>query len=234
VEAVVAMGRLSTRMLLLLGIAGPVLFVVVFLVAGATRAGYDATRQFISLLSLGNGGWLQATNFIVGGVLIAGFGIGLRRAWAGGRGTRSAAAWTPRLIVFVGLGLMLCGIFVTDPAQGYPPGAPAGLPTSVSWHAGLHYLGALIVFVGLPAAMWIAARRAPSANARTWAAYSLASGILMIGGWLATFVLAGPDGTLAIAGLLQRIAVVAGFQWLVATAVIELGRAGRTAAYAYA
>lgn len=223
------MAGVSTRALLRLGIVGPVLFIALFLIEGATRPGYDAVRQFVSLLSLGEGGWLQVANFVVGGLLIAAFGIGLGRVWAAGR-----ARWAPRLVVLVGLALVGSGAFVADPAQGYPAGAPAGLPTSVSWHAGLHYVGALLVFLGLPAAMTIAARRAPTPNARAWAAYSLFSGIVMVGGWLATFVLAGPDGTLAIAGLLQRIAVVAGFQWLVATAAIELGRADRAATYAYA
>jgi hypothetical protein len=39
---------------------------------------------FVSILSLGDGGWAQVVNFIVGGVLIAGLGLGLgKRAWSG-------------------------------------------------------------------------------------------------------------------------------------------------------
>ena len=225
------MARISTSGLLWAGFVGPILFVGVFLVEGVTRPGYDSVRQFVSLLVLGDGGWLQVANFVVGGLLVAGFGVGLRRAWADGRGAR----WAPRLVVLVGFSLVVCGVFVADPALGYPPGAPAGLPLETSWHAGIHYLGALGVFVGLPVAAAVAARHAPTERARTWAVYSLASGGIMLLGWLATFVLAGPDGTLAIAGLLQRIAVVAGFQWLVATAAIELRHARRSAAvYAFA
>ena len=130
-----------------------------------------------------------------------------------------------RSVVVAGLGLIASGLFAADPALGYPPGAPAGLPTDVSWHAGVHYLGALVVFLGLPTAMAIATQRAPVAATRIWAYYSLVSALIMVGGWLATFAFSGADGTLAIAGLLQRIAVVGGFQWIVATASIELAQA---------
>lgn len=221
------MGRTPGRWLLLGGVVGPIAFVGLALAQGAVRPGYDPNRQFVSLLSLGEGGWLQIANFVVCGLLLAAFAIGLHRAWSAGPGSR----WVPRLVFVVGIALIVSGMFVTDPAQGYPAGAPAGLPTSVSWHAGLHYLGALVVFVGLPASMVIAARREPVAT-RGWSAYSLAAGAVMIGGWLATFVLAGPDGTLANAGLVQRIAVIAGFQWLVAVALIELRRSTEPATVA--
>ena len=223
------LGRLSTRSLLTCGALGPIAFVAVFLVEGATRPGYDASRQYVSLLSLGDRGWVQVVNFIVLGLLLAAFGLGLRRAWVEGPASR----WAPRLFVIVGLGLAICGIFVADPAQGYPAGAPEGLPTNASWHAGLHYLGAVVVFLGLPAAILIAARRAPSPSSRTWAFYSFASALLMVGGWLATFTLASPDAP-HIAGLLQRVAVVGGFQWVVATAAIELRRAAGVGTYAFA
>jgi hypothetical protein len=217
------LSRLPTRWLLAAGVAGPILFFGTALVEGATRRGYDPVRQFVSLLSLGDGGWVQVANFIVSGLLFVAFGVGLRRRWTSGPGCR----WVPRLLVIVGLGLVASGVFVTDGALGYPVGAPAGLPTSASWHAGLHYLGASIVFIGLPAATFVTARRALWSGGRGWAWYSVASGALMLGGWLAGFVIVGPDGISGFAGLLQRIAVLAGWQWVVATALQELGRARR-------
>ncbi|HEX8025866.1 MAG TPA: DUF998 domain-containing protein [Candidatus Limnocylindrales bacterium] len=209
--------RVSTRTWLQAGVVGPVLFVAVFLVEGATRPGYDPVRTFVSELSLGDGGWLQIASFLVTGALVLGFAVGLGRAWAPSR-----ARWAPRLIGLVGVSLMICGAFVADPALGYPAGAPAGLPTETSWHAGIHYLGALGVFLGLPAAAAIAARHAEIVHVRRWAIYSLVSGAVMLVGWVLTFLLRGADGTLAVAGLLQRIAIVGGFQWLVVTALLEL------------
>jgi len=217
--------RLSTRTLLRAGIVAPVLFVAVFLVEGATRAGYDPARTFVSELSLGDGGWLQIASFVVTGALILGFAVGLGRVWRPPR-----AHWTSRLIGLVGVALALCGVFLPDPALGYPAGAPAGLPTDMSWHAGIHYLGALAVFLGLQAAAAVASRHAPTPHARTWAIYSLASGAVMLFGWLATFIFRGADGTLALAGLLQRVAIIGGFQWLVATALIELRQLASAAA----
>ena len=221
---------LPSRSLLWLGIAAPVLFLGIALGLGAIRPGYDAIRQYVSLLSLGPGGWVQIANFVVSGILVAGFGVGLRRAWPVGAGSR----WAPRLIVLAGAGLFLSGVFVTDPAQGYPAGAPAGLPMDASWHAGIHYLGALLVFAGLPAAMVVASRRLETPSGRIWRAYCLASALVMLGSWLATFAFPGTGGMPAIAGLLQRIAVAAGFQWLAVTAAIELARPALAAEPAFA
>jgi len=215
-----AVNQISTKTLVAGGALAPVAFVVAALIQGAVRPGYDPVRHFVSLLSLGEGGWIQIVNFVATGILVAGFGLGLRRQWPAGSGAR----WVPRLVILTGVGFVICGVFVADPALGYPPGTPAGLPTGVSWHGAVHYLGAALIFLGLPAAMAIAARRAPSRSTRTGAAYSLASALLMVAGWIAGFALTDPTGAIEVAGLLQRIAVVAGFQWLVVTAVLELRR----------
>jgi hypothetical protein len=60
-----------TRSLLACGLA-PALFVAVVLVEGAIRPGYDPLHHFGSELSLGSGGWIQVTNFIVTGLLVLG------------------------------------------------------------------------------------------------------------------------------------------------------------------
>jgi uncharacterized protein DUF998 len=50
------------------GVAGTVLFPIIYVIEGATRPGYDAWRQTISSLSLGPGGWIQQLNFALCGV----------------------------------------------------------------------------------------------------------------------------------------------------------------------
>src|SRR6266508_2010580 len=112
--------RSTTRWLLTGGVIGPVLFVVVFLVEGATRPGYDPMRMFVSLLSLSDLGWQQIANFVVSGALVLGGAVGLRRVFTEGPGSR----WGPILIGVAGVGMMLAGVFVTDAGYGYPPGAP--------------------------------------------------------------------------------------------------------------
>jgi len=215
--------RVPTRTLLLGGIVGPVLFVAVILVAGAIRQGYDPVRQYVSLLSLGDGGWVQSANFVLAGLLIAAFGVGLRRTASEDR----AGRWMARFVTAAGLGLIWNGIFATDPAQGYPAGAPPGLPTSQGWHATLHYLGSVVVFGGLAAASALSAWRGIGTGRLSsigWAAYSLLGGAIVLGGWIGPFLIVGPYGIAPTAGLLQRLTIVAGMQWLVVVALLQLRR----------
>ena len=70
---------MTTNALLTCGaIAGP-LFVIAFVVEGATRANYNALRHPVSSLALGDTGWIQVANFIVAGLLTLAFAFGLRR-----------------------------------------------------------------------------------------------------------------------------------------------------------
>ncbi|MGO8948809.1 MAG: DUF998 domain-containing protein [Ktedonobacterales bacterium] len=71
---------LITRLVLAGGAIGAVLFILVFFVEGAIRPGYNAWHQMVSDLSLGQRGWVQITNFLVCGLLMLGFAVGLRQA----------------------------------------------------------------------------------------------------------------------------------------------------------
>jgi len=115
----------STRRLLACGIVAGPLFLVVALVQALTRDGFDLSRHPISLLSLGELGWIQIANFIVTGGLYVACAAGMRRVLRHGRG----ATWGPRLVGALGVGLIMGGVFVTDPGAGFPPGAPAGAPS---------------------------------------------------------------------------------------------------------
>ena len=57
-------------------LAGP-LFVATATLQILTRDGFDLRRHPISLLSVGEQGWLQVTNFIVAGVLSIIFSAGV-------------------------------------------------------------------------------------------------------------------------------------------------------------
>ena len=74
------------------GVAAPVLFTTVYLVEGATRLGYDPLRHQVSLLSLGDRGWVQILNFLVTGALLVVFAIGLRGWMWGGPSGRAVPA----------------------------------------------------------------------------------------------------------------------------------------------
>lgn len=216
-----------TRWLLAGGVLGPLLFIAVFLIEGATRPGYSVWRNYVSELALSDQGWEQIANFIVCGLLCLGFAWGLRRAWR----TGPASAWGPLLIGVFGLGLVVAGVFVTDPARGYPPGAPlsGGVQT---WHGAVHGVNALVVFPALTIACFVIARRFEvEPGGRGWATYSRITGGLII----VLFVLSTVSGVLdekgvlpAPTGLLQRAQIIVGWVWI-ALAALRLLRQEREA-----
>ncbi len=71
-----------TRAMLAAGIVAGPLFIVASLVQVLTRQGFDLTRQPISMLSLGDLGWIQIANFEVTGLLVLACAVGMRRARA--------------------------------------------------------------------------------------------------------------------------------------------------------
>jgi hypothetical protein len=210
----------STEFLLLCGVIGPLLFIVVLLIEGATRPGYSAIQTQGSYLALSNQGWEQIANFIVCGLLCIAFAVGLRRLWPTGR----ASVWGPRLVGLFGLGLVIAGVFVTDPGGGYPPGAPInGIP--YTWHGWVHGINGLLLFnVVLPAACFVLARRfASDPQNRSWATYSWVTGalILVISLPISTIVLpfAYKTGFPVVDGLIQRVEIIIGWVWLALTAL---------------
>lgn len=218
-----ASGARATRRLLACGAVGAPLFVVVFMVDGATRRGYSPAEHAVSQLSLGERGWLQIASFVVTGLLMLAFAVGLRRALHPGRG----AAWGPLLVGAFGLALVGSGVFVMDPMRGYPPGAPPGIPPDVSWHHAVHDSLGLVVFTVLPLASLALARRfAAEPGGRGWAACSVATAAVMLA-LLVAFGTAWEGGDRG-AGLLQRGMIVAGWGWIALVAV-RLLRSGRPA-----
>jgi len=208
-----------TRLLLAAGAAAPPLFVVVFLVDGATRAGYDPSYHPVSALSLGDRGWLQITNFVVTGLLMLGFSVGLRRALRPG----PAARWAPVLVAAYALALVLSGVFLMDPLRGYPPGTPPGDPAGFSWHHDLHDAAGVVVFLAAPLACLVLARRFAARPARPgWAGYCLVTGIagLALFGWFGVAWEADHE----LAGLIQRVTIVVGWSWFPAVALRLLRR----------
>jgi len=135
----------ATRSLLLCGIVGGPLFVVVGLVQAITIPGFDLTHHYLSQLSSGDLGWIQMANFVVGGLLTIAAAIGVRRALGGGTLGRVA----PTLLAIFGVGFAAAGVFVADPALGFPPGTPDAIPTSQSWHSMMHGVAAIVSFVFL-------------------------------------------------------------------------------------
>jgi hypothetical protein len=162
-----------TTLLLACGVVAGSLFMVVALVQSFTRPGFDLRRHAISMLSLGDLGWIQVTDFVASGLLFLALAVGVRRALHPG----PAGTWGPLLLGGYGAGLVIAGIFSTDPGLGFPPGAPAGMPSTMSWHAMLHSVGFFVAFSSLTAACFVLARRFASLGRRQWAVGCAATGV---------------------------------------------------------
>lgn len=209
--------RAAGRRALLAGgvLAGP-LWVAVALAQALTRDGFDVRRHPVSVLSTGDLGWIQISSFVVSGLLCVGAAVAVRRIPHPGLGPVSG----PWLVGQYGVGLVLAGIFVADPLDGFPAGTPSG-PGQLSWHGAAHFGAGAVAFTALIAACLIAARRFARRGERGWAAYSGATGAFFAVAWLALMAGGHPVAMVAFAG-----AVVAGWAWMSAT----LRRALREAA----
>jgi hypothetical membrane protein len=97
-------------------IAGP-LYILVGVIEMLIRPGFDLRRHPLSLLSNGEGGWIHIAMLITTGLLTIAGALGMRRVLRGERG----GTWGPVLIGLYGLGLIGAGVFVADPALGFPP-----------------------------------------------------------------------------------------------------------------
>jgi hypothetical protein len=148
---------------------------------------------------------------VLGGILVVGFSIGVRRVLQSGRG----ANWGPTLLAVAGIGLIVAGIVPTNPALGYPPGEPSVVtPGSV-----VHQVAGLLLFGGLSGAAFALAPRLRAAS-RKWAIYARISGMLIIVFAIAAGIAYRLDTQgvwqPAPAGQLEHLSLLAGFGWLIA------------------
>ena len=203
--------RFRTRALLTCAAVSGPLWASVSLVQAASREGFDLTRHPLSALSNGDLGWLQITNFVVVGLLTLAGAVGLRRVMRGGFG----GTWVPRTVALNGLGMVLAGVFVMGPADGFPLGTPEGMPETLTAASIGHMAAGTIAFTALIVACYALGRRYRRAGDRVRSAVSFTAGtaLLLGNGWAMT---GGPAGSLtlavgAISAMLWVSAVAAGF-----------------------
>ena len=146
--------QLTSKLLIAGYVAGP-FFIVVSLLQAFTRKGFDWIRHPASLLSLGDLGFIQIANFVITGMLFIACAAGLKRTLTAGVGRK----WLSRLFAVVGIAFILGGVFVADPAFGFPPGTPEGMPKTTSWHSIIHGVAPVLGSLAITAALIIFARR---------------------------------------------------------------------------
>lgn len=200
----------AIRLLLACGVIAPLLNIVVVLILGAIRPGYNAWVVPDSNLELGEGGWMQITNYIVTGALLVAFAIGTRRVLRTGRGS----TWVPILLGVYGLTFVAIGPILPDPSLGYPPGES----TEPTIHGAIHILFGLLQFSSLIAACFVLARRDEALERRGWYWYSVATGLLVATSYVA-FALTAKLWDGGPAGLIERIGIAAGGLWVALLAI---------------
>jgi hypothetical membrane protein len=206
-----------TRSLLGYGfVAGP-FYVAVSLAQALTREGFDLTRHSWSLLANGSRGWIQIANFVLSGLMVIAFTVGLRRAGTDRR-------WVPRLMTVYGVCLVAAGVFRADPAFGFPAGAPQGNPTTVTWHGALHLASGAIGFIALGAATFVVARRYAAHGRRAFAVWTRVVDVVFLAGFAA--IASGSGGR--VSNVAFSVGMLLVWTWL-ATFALDRYRATTTA-----
>jgi Protein of unknown function (DUF998) len=203
----VTLTAVPRRYLVRLGVgsAGATLFLVVALVEGARRPGYDSLQQSVSALALGPDGWIQRASFVLLAVLLL-TTVGVwRTVLSGGLGERAF----PALTVTSSLGLVLLALATQDPAPGYDPAGAGIHPTACGV---VHILAAAVVMGASIGGLVVMARRFSRAlRWRSWAWFSLtAAGLVVV---CATVYGVWSTRERGLAGVFERIAIALPAAW---------------------
>jgi hypothetical membrane protein len=191
-----------TRWLTLAGVVGPLLFVVVFTLAGFLRPGYSPIHQAVSDLGVGSNAWLLDGSAIINGLLLIGFAVGfalsMRQVLSQGWRWSSAV-----LLALHGLGIAVAGVFTEAPST-----------LAIHWKVGasLAFFGPIVAFL----VVGLALRR--DARWRGWGISLLGASLLTLVLIAATFWVFTPGSTLAslrLGGLLERMSFIEIEAWYV-------------------
>ena len=109
----VQMGKGPRRLLAVCGLLAPILVIVLSSVAGSLRPSFDPVAQFGSELGVGNdaAAVLSNASFVIFGLLILAFTIGLHMGIGEGHGSLIGPAW----LGVYGLASIMAGIIHCDP-----------------------------------------------------------------------------------------------------------------------
>lgn len=182
-------------------VAGP-FYLTVGLVLALTRPGFDLTRHTLSLLTLGDLGWLQRGNLALTGLMAAVAAVGILRAVKNGRGLAMGV-----LVIVYAVGLALSAVFTPDPVAGFPPGSAGG---AFSTSGILHLVFGAIGFVAIAAAAFVHAGWSRSVGNGQRSVVSIVLGVLIIVGFFGGAALS--QNSIGVA--LLWVAVLAQLLWL--------------------
>jgi hypothetical protein len=194
-----------TRSLLGWGVVAGPFYVTIGIVLAATRPEFDFTRHPLSVLMLGEHGWMQRANLVLSAVMVLAAAYGMFRTVRNGRGLAMAT-----LSGVYGACMVLSAVFPPDPVPGFPAGSEGG---TVSTSGMLHLLFGAIGFVALAGAAFTFARWCSSRGDISRSRLAAGCGTVLLTGFLGGAALAQ---SLAGVGLLW-LAVLTGWLWLAAS-----------------
>ena len=198
----------SVRVGAVAGTVGPLLFTLCFFGQQAFRRDeFRAVAEPVSALEAGPNGWIQQVNFVVFGLMMIAFAVGLNRGVAPTR----AGTLGPALLGVAGVGLFLAAAFpLREDAAG------------VTYDPGFHFVAGVTFFLSTSLAMLALSRRvSKDSHWRGLATYTAACGVLAFVGFVVLGRFAIPDGAPLhdYAGLAQRtVLLLVTFPCLVALA----------------
>ena len=190
-----------------LAILGSILFFSTFVLLGLIQPGYNMTRDTVSMLVLGEWGWIQSVNFLMlaGMVLIFGLGLG----WSIYKKVINPVSV---IFGFMSLGMLIGTIFPTNPAT------PRNLHELMllSWTEQIHELMAFMMVVLAPLLLYpvfVSLKKSP--QWRSLLPYTVGVFVFnCIVGWLWIYLL-GFDWFWEWKGLLQKILITNILVWMV-------------------
>ena len=191
----------QTRSLLRNGVVAGPLYLALGIIQGLVREGFDFARHPLSVLANGPGGWVQTATFVLTGLMVIAAALGLARVLR----PHTATSW---LLGIFGASMIVAAAFRADPVDGFPPGTPEGMPTSISTRGMIHFIAGALGFTCLGVSCLVAARALSRRNARSLSRLSLVCGIVVLLGFFGGPVLSSNP----VIGI--WISVVVGWAWL--------------------
>lgn len=165
----------TDHLLLFAGVAAGLLFFIIPTIEVFRRPGFNIERHAISMLSLGNGGWIMKAVFIICGILTLTCALGIYGELARGQG----GVLAPLLIGAYGLGLLIAGLFDSPAGLGFPPGTPDDQAPVMTAGAKLHSVGFMVAFGALIVSCFVFALHFLHGQMTLWAAASFLTGLAL-------------------------------------------------------
>ncbi len=196
-----------TRSLLGYGVLAGAFYLAVGISLALTRDGFELQHHALSLLTLGERGWMQRANFVVTGAMTSAAAVGFARALAPSPAARRAAV----LLGVYAVALVASAVALPDPMGGFPPGVDTASTTS----GVLHFVAGAVGFVALVAAALVVATWFLEHGATRPAIWSYVAAAVIVAGFVLGAALA-----MSSAGVFALwLAVVTGWAWLAGASI---------------